>query len=49
MMEQGKRIGDSRVTISPVMLPSDANIHGGVIMKLVDDASAIVATSIAAA
>lgn len=43
----GKRIGESQVTISQVMLPSDANVtgnvHGGVIMKLVDDAAAIVA------
>ncbi|HUS70972.1 MAG TPA: acyl-CoA thioesterase [Anaerolineae bacterium] len=48
MTEQGKRIGDSQVTISQVMLPTDANaygnVHGGVIMKLVDDAGAIVAT-----
>lgn len=38
---------DSRVTISQVMLPSDANpqgnVHGGIIMKLVDEAAAIVA------
>jgi uncharacterized protein (TIGR00369 family) len=38
---------DSRVTISQVMLPSDANpqgnVHGGIIMKLVDEAGAIVA------
>lgn len=48
MTEQGKRISDSQVTISQVMLPTDANaygnVHGGVIMKLVDDAGAIVAT-----
>ena len=39
---------DSQVTISQVMLPTDANahgnVHGGMIMKLVDDAGAIVAT-----
>lgn len=48
MSEQGKRIADSQVTISQVMLPTDANahgnVHGGMIMKLADDAGAIVAT-----
>jgi len=48
MTQLEKRIRDSQVTISQVMLPTDAsaygNIHGGVIMKLVDDAGAIVAT-----
>ena len=48
MSEQGKRISDSQVTISQVMLPTDANahgnVHGGMIMKLADDAGAIVAT-----
>jgi uncharacterized protein (TIGR00369 family) len=48
MTEQGKQISESQVTISQVMLPTDANVygnvHGGVIMKLVDDAGAIVAT-----
>jgi len=47
MSEQGKRIADSKVTISQVMLPTDANpqgnVHGGIIMKLVDEAGAIVA------
>jgi uncharacterized protein (TIGR00369 family) len=47
MSQQGRRISDSQVTISQVMLPTDANVtgnvHGGVIMKLVDDAGAIVA------
>jgi uncharacterized protein (TIGR00369 family) len=47
MTKQAKRISDSHVTISQVMLPTDANVtgnvHGGVIMKLVDDAGAIVA------
>ena len=46
MREQAKRMRDSRVTISQVMLPSDANpqgnVHGGIIMKLVDQAGAIV-------
>ncbi len=49
MTEQpAKRISDSQVTISQVMLPTDANaygnVHGGVVMKLVDEAGAIVAT-----
>jgi uncharacterized protein (TIGR00369 family) len=48
MTEQAKRISDSQVTISQVMLPTDANahgnVHGGMIMKLADDAGAIVAT-----
>jgi uncharacterized protein (TIGR00369 family) len=48
MSEQAKRIGDSSVTISQVMLPTDANpqgnVHGGIIMKLVDEAGAIAAT-----
>lgn len=47
MRERAKRMRDSRVTISQVMLPSDANpqgnVHGGIIMKLVDEAGAIVA------
>lgn len=48
MTEPGKHIRDSQATISQLMLPTDANIHGnvhgGVIMKMADDAGAIVAT-----
>jgi uncharacterized protein (TIGR00369 family) len=48
MTEPGKYIRDSQVTISQVMLPTDANVygnvHGGIVMKLADDAGAIVAT-----
>jgi uncharacterized protein (TIGR00369 family) len=48
MTEPGKCIRDSQVTISQVMLPTDANVygnvHGGIVMKLADDAGAIVAT-----
>ncbi|HJX38888.1 MAG TPA: acyl-CoA thioesterase [Anaerolineae bacterium] len=48
MTEPGKRVCESQVTIGQVMLPTDANaygnVHGGVVMKLVDDAGAIVAT-----
>ena len=47
MRERAKGMRDSRVTISQVMLPSDANpqgnVDGGIIMKLVDEAGAIVA------
>lgn len=47
MSEQAKRIRDSRVSLSRVMLPTDANprgnVQGGVIMKLVDEAGAIAA------
>ncbi|MFQ6014414.1 MAG: acyl-CoA thioesterase [Anaerolineae bacterium] len=44
---QAKRVKDSRVTISHVVLPTDANprgyVHGGVIMKLVDEVGGIAA------
>jgi uncharacterized protein (TIGR00369 family) len=42
-----KRIADSRVTLSHLMGPQDANglgnVHGGVIMKLADEAAGLVA------
>lgn len=42
-----KTVADSAVTMSVMMLPSDANpqgqVHGGSIMKLVDTAAAVVA------
>jgi acyl-CoA hydrolase len=45
--EQCKRIRDSRVSLSRVMLPTDANprgnVQGGVIMKMVDETGAIAA------
>lgn len=45
---EGKRIQDSSVIIAQVMLPQDANpagnIHGGVIMKLIDTTAAVVAS-----
>jgi uncharacterized protein (TIGR00369 family) len=48
MTTPGKHIRDSQATISQLMLPTDANIHGnvhgGAIMKMADDAGAIVAT-----
>jgi uncharacterized protein (TIGR00369 family) len=43
----GKRIEDTSVVIAQMMIPQDANpagnIHGGVIMKLIDTAAAVVA------
>jgi len=45
---EGKRVKDSSVTIAQVMIPQDANpagnVHGGVIMKLIDTAAAVVAS-----
>ncbi len=43
----GKTVKDSSVTLSHVMMPQDANpagnIHGGVIMKHIDEAAGVVA------
>lgn len=43
----GKRVGESCVVMSQLMSPQDANIagnvHGGVIMKLIDTAAGVVA------
>lgn len=44
---EGKTIKESRVILSHVMMPQDANpagnIHGGVIMKHIDEAAGVVA------
>jgi len=44
---EGKRIKDSLVTLAQVMIPEDANpagnVHGGVIMKLIDTTAGVVA------
>ena len=44
---EGKKVSDSLVILSHVMQPQDANpagnIHGGVIMKLIDNAAGVVA------
>ena len=44
---EGKKVCESMVILSHVMQPQDANpagnIHGGVIMKLIDNASGVVA------
>src|SRR6516165_651099 len=43
-----RRVADSRVVMSQVMMPGDANpsgnVHGGVIMKLVDTAAGVSST-----
>jgi uncharacterized protein (TIGR00369 family) len=45
---EGKRVQDSSVIIAQVMNPHEANpagnVHGGVIMKLIDTAAAVVAS-----
>jgi len=45
---EGKRIRDSSVVIAQMMIPQDANpagnIHGGVIMKLIDTAAGVAAS-----
>ncbi len=47
-MKQGKTVQESMVAIAHVMQPQDANpagnIHGGVIMKLIDTTAGVVAT-----
>ncbi len=47
MQNPAKRIAESRFTLSALMGPQDANthgnVHGGVIMKMVDEAGALVA------
>jgi acyl-CoA hydrolase len=44
---KGKRVKDSRITLNQLMLPEDANymgnVHGGVIMKLVDNTAGLCA------
>lgn len=45
---KGKTVHESSVTMAQVMLPQDANpagnVHGGVVMKLIDTAAAVVAS-----
>ncbi len=47
MFMAGKRVADSQITLSQLMLPHHANpmgnIHGGVVMQLVDEAGALCA------
>ncbi len=44
---QGRKVSESMVTLSHVMQPHDANpagnIHGGIIMKMIDNAAGVVA------
>jgi uncharacterized protein (TIGR00369 family) len=44
---EGKKVRDSSVIMAQVMIPQDANpegnVHGGVIMKLIDTTAAVVA------
>lgn len=44
---EGKRVSDSRITMSQMMNPEDANpagnVHGGVIMKLIDTVAGVAA------
>lgn len=46
-MEQGRSVSETRVTVAHLMQPSHANpagnVHGGQIMKMIDDAAAVVA------
>ena len=43
----GKKVSDSKIEMAQVMLPEDANaagnVHGGTIMKLIDNAGGVVA------
>ncbi len=45
---EGRKINDSSVVMAQVMIPQDANpsgnIHGGVVMKLIDTAAGVVAS-----
>ncbi|MCL5022393.1 MAG: acyl-CoA thioesterase [Nitrospirae bacterium] len=45
---EGKKVGESSVAIAQVMVPQDVNpagnVHGGVIMKLIDTAAGVVAS-----
>ena len=44
---EGKRIKDSSVTMAQMMIPQDANpagnVHGGVVVKIIDEAAGVVA------
>ena len=45
---KAKRVQDSSVTIAQMMIPQDANpagnIHGGVVVKIIDEAAGVVAS-----
>jgi len=44
---EGKRVGDSSVITAQMMIPQDANpagnVHGGVVVKIIDEAAGVVA------
>lgn len=44
---EGKRVRDSSVTMAQMMIPLDANpagnVHGGVVVKIIDEAAGVVA------
>lgn len=44
---EGKRVKDSSVTMAQMMIPQDANpsgnVHGGVVVKIIDEAAGVVA------
>lgn len=44
---EGKRVKDSSVTMAQMMIPLDANpagnVHGGVVVKIIDEAAGVVA------
>jgi acyl-CoA hydrolase len=46
-MMQGKRVKDSSVIMAQMMIPQDANpagnVHGGVVVKIIDEAAGVVA------
>ena len=45
---EGKRVQDSSVVMAQMMIPQDANpagnVHGGVVVKLIDEAAGVVAS-----
>ena len=47
-VKKEKKVDESALTISQAMLPQDANpagnVHGGVIMKLIDTVAGVTAT-----
>ena len=47
MIKPGKSVKETAVTVSQVMMPQDinkaGNVHGGVVMKLIDTVAAVVA------
>lgn len=46
-MAEGRRVSETRVEVAEMMLPQHANlagnVHGGMIMKMIDDAAGVVA------